>query len=98
VQWQHVTNTLEAVQDFREKGYRIVSIEQTHNSLPLQQFTPEPGRPYVLVFGNEVEGVSEDVIAVSDAVLEIPQLGSKHSLNISVSAGIVLWEWTRRFL
>lgn len=96
VHWKHYATTLEAVHRFREKGYQILSVEQTHHSIPLQQFVPEAGRPYALVFGNEVDGVAEEVLLASDAVLEIPQWGSKHSLNISVSAGIVLWEWARR--
>ena len=98
VHWQHFATTMEAVAAYRQKGYQILSIEQTHHSIPLQQFIPETGKAYALVLGNEVEGVAEEVIAASDAVIEIPQLGSKHSLNISVSAGIVLWEWTRRLL
>lgn len=98
VDWKHHTSTVDAVNELKEKGYLIYSVEQVHDSIPLHQFKLDTTKKYALVFGNEVDGVSDDVIALSDGVIEIPQLGSKHSLNISVSAGIVLWEVSKNFL
>lgn len=98
VPWRHSATTLEAAQSLKQDGYRLIGVEQVHQSIPLQQFTPATGERYALVFGNEVNGVQEEVLALCDQVLEIPQLGSKHSLNISVSAGIVLWEMARHYL
>ena len=93
VAWEHFQNTSEAVARLRSEGYMIVSIEQTENSTRLQEFRPQPGMKYALVFGNEVAGVSPDVVDASDISIEIPQFGSKHSLNVSVSVGIVLWHF-----
>ena len=98
VAWKHFQHTLEAVEDLKHHGYRIYSVEQAHHSIALHEFKLEPQTKYAFVFGNEVEGVNETVIAASDGVLEIPQLGSKHSLNIAVSAGIVLWEVAKAYL
>ncbi len=94
VQWQHFTDAKEAVLQAHALGYKVYATEQTHNSTPLHQFTWN-GEPLALVFGNEVTGVNETVLAMVDGVLEIPQSGAKHSLNISVSLGIVLWELVR---
>lgn len=91
VDWTHCDTALEAVAQLREEGFAIVSVEQAERATQLQDFRPEPGRRYALVFGNEVKGVSQEVVDVSDACLEIPQYGTKHSLNVSVSIGIVLW-------
>jgi len=98
VPWRHLATTLEAVLSLKNEGYQLIGVEQVHQSIPLQQFIPQPSQRYALVFGNEVNGVQEDVLALCDHVLEIPQLGSKHSLNISVSAGIVLWDFARHYL
>ena len=95
VPWEHWDDTLDAVRQLREAGYVVVSVEQTEHSLSLEKFKPEPGRKYALVFGNEVDGVRQDVVDASDFALEIPQYGTKHSLNVSVSVGVVLWQ-TRR--
>lgn len=95
VRWTHYNDTLDAVNELRSKGYTIVSVEQTEHSLKLGKFRREEGRKYALVFGNEVDGVSQDVVDASDFSLEIPQYGTKHSLNVSVSAGVVLWELVR---
>lgn len=92
VEWSYVKETVDAVKELRRDGYTIVGVEQTVNSTSLSDFTPEPGKKYALVFGNEVKGVSQDVIDLCDMCLEIPQWGTKHSLNVSVSAGVVLWE------
>lgn len=95
VPWEHYDDTLDAVRKLREEGYVIVSVEQTVNSRKLGEFEPDPGTKYALVFGNEVNGVRQDVVDESDFALEIPQYGTKHSLNVSVSLGIVLWELHR---
>lgn len=91
VEWGYEKDTLSLVKRLKEEGYTILSVEQTVNSVMLDKFKPETGRKYALVFGNEVDGVQQEVVDASDGVLEIPQYGTKHSLNISVSAGIVLW-------
>ena len=91
VDWAHFDTALEAVEQLRAKGYTIVSVEQAEGSTQLQDFRPEPDKRYALVFGNEVRGVAQEVVDASDLCLEIPQYGTKHSLNVSVSIGIVLW-------
>ena len=95
VPWEHVDDTLEAVRRLRADGYTVVAVEQTVHSVKLGTFRREPGRKYALIFGNEVTGVRQDVVDVSDFSLEIPQYGTKHSLNVSVSVGVVLWEMVR---
>ncbi len=92
VAWEYVENSAKAIQNLKIQEYKIVIIEQTTESEPLQDFTPEKNHKYCLVFGNEVDGVSEEVIQQADIALEIPQTGTKHSLNISVCLGIVSWE------
>lgn len=91
VEWGYEKDTLSLVKRLKEEEYTVLSVEQTVNSVMLDKFKPETGRKYALVFGNEVDGVQQEVVDASDGVLEIPQYGTKHSLNISVSAGIVLW-------
>lgn len=91
VEWGYEKDTLSLVKRLKEEGYTVLSVEQTVNSIMLDKFKPETGRKYALIFGNEVDGVQQEVVDASDGVLEIPQYGTKHSLNISVSAGIVLW-------
>lgn len=91
VEWGYEKDTLSLVKRLKDEGYTVLSVEQTVNSVMLDKFKPETGRKYALVFGNEVDGVQQEVVDASDGVLEIPQYGTKHSLNISVSAGIVLW-------
>ncbi len=90
--WVHFDDTLDALRSLREEGYTIISIEQTERAVELQTFRPEARGRYALVFGNEVDGVRQDVVDESDLSLVIPQFGSKHSLNVSVSVGIVLWQ------
>jgi 23S rRNA (guanosine2251-2'-O)-methyltransferase len=94
--WEHVERPAEAVQNLKSKGYKILIVEQTTASKPLHEFIPEPEAKYCLVFGNEVNGVSEEVIEQGDVALEIPQSGTKHSLNISVCLGITVWELFRK--
>lgn len=96
VDWQYYKNTSEAVAALKEEGYIIISVEQAENSIMLHNFEPDSDKKYALIFGNEVKGVSQDVVDMSDSVLEIPQFGTKHSLNISVSAGAVLWECCKK--
>ena len=91
VPWHYHADTLDAIRELREQGFTIVCVEQTVDSVSLDAFTPEPGRKYALIFGNEVDGVQQDVVDASDFALEIPQWGTKHSLNVSVSLGVVLW-------
>ena len=93
VAWEHVDDTMEALRRLKEDGYIIVSAEQTVGSVMLDTFKPEPGRKYAVVFGNEVAGVRQDVVDASDFCLEIPQFGTKHSLNVSVSVGVILWHF-----
>lgn len=93
VVWEHVDDTMEAVRRLKEDGYVVVSAEQTVGSVMLDTFRPEPGVKYAVVFGNEVAGVRQDVVDASDMCLEIPQFGTKHSLNVSVSVGVILWHF-----
>lgn len=92
VDWEHCASALEAVHRLKESGYIIAGVEQTEDSTKLQDFRPEAGRRYAFVFGNEVSGVAQEVIDECDLTLEIPQGGTKHSLNVSVSVGVVLWD------
>ena len=95
VPWEHADDTLEVIDQLHSQGYTVLSVEQTENAVQLQDFHPQPHRKYALVFGNEVDGVQQSVVNASDASLEIPQSGTKHSLNVSVSIGIALWQFRR---
>ena len=90
--WEYCEQTIDVVEQLRAEGYCIISVEQAEGSTALGDFRREEGRRYALIFGNEVHGVAQDVVSASDVCLEIPQYGTKHSLNVSVSVGIVLWE------
>ena len=92
VAWEYFEKPEEAASKLKDQGYQIIIIEQTSESIPLQKINLEMKKKYCLVFGNEVNGVSEPVIGLGDAAIEIPQTGTKHSLNISVCLGIVVWE------
>ena len=92
VVWEYVENTLLAVEKLKEQGVYIISIEQAENSTMLNDFQPNGKQKYAIIFGNEVKGVEQEVVSASNEVIEIPQYGTKHSLNISVSAGIAIWE------
>ena len=96
VEWQYYNSTIEAVQALREKGYKVYSIEQCQGSIELQSFVTAQGEHYAVVFGNEVKGVQQDVVNLSDGAIEIPQFGTKHSLNVSVTAGMVIWEFAKK--
>ena len=91
VAWEYAEDTLSVVERLKAEGYTIISVEQAEGAVQLQDFSLEPERRYALVFGNEVAGVRQDVVNASDLCLEIPQFGTKHSLNVSVSVGVVLW-------
>jgi 23S rRNA (guanosine2251-2'-O)-methyltransferase len=92
VAWEYHENTRQAILDLRNKGYKIASIEQADQSISLEKFLIQPREKLALVFGNEVKGVQEEVVKLSDYVIEIPQFGTKHSLNVSVSIGVVIWD------
>jgi len=92
VEWEYGKNTLDVINKLKDDKVSIISLEQAENAILLNEFMPEKNKIYALVFGNEVKGVSQQVVDASDTVLEIPQFGTKHSLNISVSAGIVIWD------
>lgn len=92
VDWEYCLNTMDAVKKLKEEGYQICALEQVDRSIRLNEFLPEKEKKYALIFGNEVFGVEEEVLKSCDHVLEIPQLGTKHSLNIAVSLGIAVWD------
>lgn len=93
VAWEYTADPVEAVLGLKKVGYTIIAVEQTTESIALHSFVPDPSARYCLIFGNEVEGISEAVIACADLALEVPQAGTKHSLNISVCLGVVSWEF-----
>ena len=93
VDWQHFEDTLEAIDYLKQQDYIICSIEQVERSVMLPDFEISKDKKYALIFGNEVKGVQQKVVDASDTCIEIPQYGTKHSLNISVSAGVVLWDF-----
>lgn len=93
VAWTHFETTLDAVASLRKDGYKIIAIEQAAGSTMLNTYRPESTEKYALIFGNEVNGVSDEVMAQIDECIEIPQFGTKHSFNIVISAGIVLWDF-----
>ena len=92
INWSYHADVLTAIAQLRQEGYKIVAVEQAAGSIMLNDFKPEPWIKYALVFGNEVNGVNEKVMTIIDYCIEIPQFGTKHSFNIVVSAGIVLWD------
>jgi tRNA G18 (ribose-2'-O)-methylase SpoU len=92
VAWSYFSDTSEAIRKLKGEGYIIVSVEQVEGSLMLDQFQPSGNRRYALIFGHEVKGVTPEAVNISDMAIEIPQFGTKHSFNIAVSAGIVLWD------
>jgi len=92
VAWEHHENVLEVIENLKKENFLTLAIEQVESSIFLQDFEVEKNKKYALVFGNEVYGVSQEAVAICDGCIEIPQLGTKHSLNIAVSAGIVVWD------
>jgi 23S rRNA (guanosine2251-2'-O)-methyltransferase len=96
VQWRYFKETSEAIILLKKEGYALVAVEQTENSISLEKFQIKQNQKYALVFGNEVKGIQQEIVNNCDNSVEIPQFGTKHSFNVSVSAGIVLWEWHRK--
>ncbi|MCK8482193.1 RNA methyltransferase [Psychroserpens algicola] len=92
VTWEYAEHTMDVVKQLQSENIKVISIEQAERSTMLDTFQPETNQTYALVFGNEVKGVAQDVVDASDVVIEIPQFGTKHSLNISVSCGVVIWD------
>ena len=93
VNWKYFKDTQLAVSELKQEGYKIYSLEQVEGSISLIEFTPDPADKIAFVFGHEIKGVAQEIIDFSDQSIEIPQLGTKHSFNISVSTGIVLWDY-----
>lgn len=102
VEWQYFENTADAVAELHRRGYFVYSVEQVEGSTKLQHLLLPPATKtpngYAVVFGNEVKGVAQDVVDMSDGCIEIPQFGTKHSLNVSVTAGIIIWEFAKRII
>jgi len=92
VQWKYFYETISAIQYLKSEGFKIIAVEQTNKSILLKNFLPEKNEKYALIFGHEVRGVEQAVVDLCDFAIEVPQFGTKHSLNISVCAGIVIWE------
>ena len=97
VSWAYFEQTEQAIEKLRSDSYKIFAVEQAENSIPLASFELEGGQKIALIFGHEIKGVSQEVVNLSDGCIEIPQYGTKHSLNVSVSAGIVVWEVFNRY-
>jgi 23S rRNA (guanosine2251-2'-O)-methyltransferase len=96
VVWKYYKETADAIIDLKKKGYVIIAVEQVEGAHELQDFTPASGKSYALIFGHEINGVSQEIVDICDYSIEIPQFGTKHSFNIAVSAGIVMWEISRK--
>ncbi len=98
VEWIHYEQTLDCVECLKKEGYTIISIEQCEGSTMLHEFEVDASKKYAVVMGNEVKGVQQEVIDNSDGCLEIPQFGTKHSMNVSVTTGMIIWEVARQFI
>ena len=98
VTWKYFDTALEAVKTLKAEGYEVYSVEQAHGSTMLQNFTPINNKKYAVVLGNEVKGVHQEVIDASDGCLEIPQFGTKHSMNVSVTGGIIIWHFAKNII
>ncbi len=96
VDWKYVNNAVEAVDKLKEEGYTVYSIEQAEGSIMLESLSLDKQKKYAVVLGNEVKGVQQEVIDHSDGCVEIPQFGTKHSLNVSVTGGIIIWEFFKK--
>jgi len=92
VSWEHAENAIDVVKQLQQQNFKVFAVEQAENSIMLHNFLPEPTEACAVIFGNEVKGVQQEVVNACNGVIEIPQLGSKHSLNIAVSTGIVIWD------
>ena len=98
VEWKHYDSAMEAVQELHAAGFEVYALEQVEGSVSLNDFVPENGKKYAIVLGNEVKGVAQEVVDACDGALEIPQFGTKHSLNVSVSGGIAIWHFAKSLL
>lgn len=98
VDWKYFKNATDAVSTLHNNGFKVLSIEQVEGSTKLQDFIPQKDNKYAIIFGNEVKGVHQEVVDMSDGCLEIPQFGTKHSLNVSVTAGIVVWDFASKMI
>ena len=98
VNWKYFKNALEAVEALKSDGYEVYSVEQAHGSTMLHGFTPIQNKKYAVILGNEVKGVHQEVVDASDGCLEIPQFGTKHSMNVSVTAGIIIWHFAQTII
>lgn len=97
VSWKYFETTIDAVKELKERGFTIVAVEQVAGSVELQDFEIDQDKKYALIFGHEVNGVAQEVVDLCDICVEIPQFGTKHSFNIAISVGIVLWEVNKNF-
>jgi tRNA G18 (ribose-2'-O)-methylase SpoU len=97
VEWKHFDSTVDAVRSLHEDGFTVLSIEQVEGSTMLQDMKVDKTKKYAIIMGNEVKGVQQTVVNMSDGCIEIPQFGTKHSLNVSTTAGILIWEFAKRF-
>ena len=98
VAWKYYKTALEAVEELKAQGYEVLAVEQVEHSTKLQHFTPSKGKKYAVVLGNEVKGVHQEVVDACNGCLEIPQSGTKHSMNVSVTAGIIIWKFAENWL
>lgn len=98
VAWKYYKTALEAVEELKAQGYEVLAVEQVEHSTKLQHFTPSKGKKYAVVLGNEVKGVHQEVVDACNGCLEIPQSGTKHSMNVSVTAGIIIWKFASQLL
>ena len=98
VNWKYFKTTLEAVEELKKQGYHVLSVEQVEHSTKLQTFIPQNNKKYAVILGNEVKGVHQEVVDASDYCLEIPQLGTKHSMNVSVTAGIIIYKFAEQLI
>lgn len=98
VNWKYFKTTLEAVEELKKQGYHVLSVEQVEHSTKLQTFIPQKNKKYAVILGNEVKGVHQEVVDASDYCLEIPQLGTKHSMNVSVTAGIIIYKFAEQLI
>ncbi len=98
IEWKYFKSALEAVEELKNRGFKVLSIEQVEHSTKLQSFVPQKAQKYAVVLGNEVKGVHQEVVDASDGCLEIPQLGTKHSMNVSVTAGIIIYKFAEELM
>lgn len=97
IEWKYIKDIVEAVEELKTEGYKVYAVEQTENSIMLNDFTPVKEDKYAVIFGNEVKGVNQEAINHCEGCIEIPQYGTKHSLNVSVTAGIVIWDLFNKY-